>query len=156
MDSNDLRRLIAYSDWANLRMLAALEQVSDRSPDAVRLFAHVITTDGIYLERMKRNDPFPQNFWPEVPLAEIEGRMKANGSAYRSFIDSLGDVDERVSYRNSKGERFNTSIADMLTHLSIHGAHHRGQILHAMRQSGRPSVNLDFITFVREADQSKL
>ena len=153
MRVNDLRRLMDHSGWANSRVLAMLTGVSDRSPDAVRLFAHVITTEAIYLERMRKNDPFPQNFWPEVGLTEIEEQMSATGAAYRSFIDSIGDVDERVSYRNSKGERFNTSIADMVTHLSIHGAHHRGQIVHAMRQPGRPSVNVDFITFVRELDQ---
>ena len=41
---------------------------------------------------------------------------------------SEADLEEKVEYRNTKNEEFATPLVNILTHVVIHGAYHRGQI----------------------------
>jgi len=97
-------------------------------------------------------DPWPQNFWPELALAECATLVAENRLQYEKFFDGLAeaDLEHTVKYRNSKGVEFHTPIKDLLTHVVLHGAYHRGQIAAAIRAAGREPVNTDFIAFVRE------
>lgn len=146
-------RLLDHAQWANARVLAALEG-GDPPARAVALFAHVLTTEAIYHDRMSGLDPWPQDFWPTLSLADCAALAPANRDRYRRFLDNRSDDDlhRRVRYRNSRGVVYHTPIADMLTHLMLHGEHHRGQIAQVLRQSGGHPPMTDFIAFVRERD----
>jgi len=149
-----LRRLMQHADWANRRVLDLLQSTTCAEPRALRLFAHVLTTERIYLERMRELDPWPQNFWPELPLAECAALAEANRGAYENFFETLPEakLDGAIKYRNSKGIEFHTPIKDLLTHVALHGAYHRGQIAAMLRLAGEEPVNTGFITFVREGN----
>ncbi len=146
-----LARLLDHAHWANARTLAALRG-GDPPAEAVRLFAHVLTTEQIYHGRISGLDPWPQDFWPDLSLTACASLVSANRDHYRRFLDERSDEDlrRRVRYRNSQGVVYHTPIADMLTHLMLHGEHHRGQIAQILRQSGKEPAVTDFITFVRE------
>ena len=53
-------RLLDHAHWANARTLASL-QTGDPPAHAVRLFAHVLTTEKIYHGRISGLDPWPQD-----------------------------------------------------------------------------------------------
>lgn len=144
-------RLLAHAHWANARILAALQAAAPPA-EAVRLFAHVLTTEQLYHERMSGRDPWPQDFWPALSLADCARLVPANRDRYRRFLDGLTDEDlaRPARYRNSRGTRYETPLIDMLTHLALHGQHHRGQIVRCLRQHDTPPPVIDFITFVRE------
>ncbi len=147
-----LQRLMQHADWANRRVLELLNGANITEQRTVLLFAHVLKTERIYLERLRALDPWPQNFWPELSLAECALLIAENRREYESFFDALAeaDLEHTVKYRNSKGIEFHTQIKDLLTHVTLHGAYHRGQIAAAIRAAGSEPVNIDFITFVRE------
>ena len=144
-------RLFAHTAWANLRLASALRSTPRLAPQVVRLFAHVLTAERIYLERIRGLDPWPQNFWPEMSLAACETLAGANGEDYARFLAALDPaaLDGAVSYRNSKGDRYETPLVDMLSHVATHGAYHRGQIAAAVRSAGGDPVDTDLITFSR-------
>ena len=55
------------------------------------------------------------------------------------FADmSAADLVSIVAYRNSRGERFEQSLHDVLDHVANHGTHHRGQIVLMLRQAVAP------------------
>ncbi len=146
-----IARLLAHAHWANARTLAAL-QAGEPPAEAVRLFAHVLTTEQIYHERMGEHDPWPQDFWPGLSLEDCAPLVPANHDLYRRFLADRTDEDlgRRVRYRNSRGVVYHTSVIDLLTHLMLHGQHHRGQIAQTLRQHGHEPPVTDFIAFVRE------
>jgi len=47
------------------------------------------------------------------------------------------------------GEPFESTLGDILTHLPIHGQHHRGQIAAHLRASGSVPPVIDFIHAAR-------
>ena len=53
-------------------------------------------------------------------------------------------------YVNSRGQPFENATADVLDHVLLHGAHHRGQASVALRAAGATPPALDFIAWARE------
>jgi uncharacterized damage-inducible protein DinB len=54
------------------------------------------------------------------------------------------------SYKNSRGEDWTSSVADILNQLILHAAHHRGQISLEIRRSGKTPAPVDYIHAVRK------
>jgi uncharacterized damage-inducible protein DinB len=82
---------------------------------------------------------------------ECRKLSEKNHAGYRALLDSASEADLRslISYQNSKGIAFRTSLGDILMHAALHGAYHRGQVAALMRLSGLEPVDTDFITFSR-------
>jgi len=151
-----LARLLDHACWANARTLASLQSV-EPPVEAVRLFAHVLTTERIYHERMEGQDPWPQDFWPDLSLEACASLMPANRDRYRGFLDACDEADllRPVRYRNSRGIVYHTPIVDLMTHVMLHGEHHRGQIAQRLRRYGGEPALTDFIAYVREHDAAE-
>jgi uncharacterized damage-inducible protein DinB len=145
-------RLIRHADWANVRILDALRLALPPNPRALQLLAHILSTEHIYHERMTHKDPWPQDFWPDLSLEQCGALINDNRSQHLAFIEALTepDLDRLIRYRNSRGVAFHTPLKELLLHVALHGAYHRGQIAQAVRQGGGEPVNTDFITFARE------
>ncbi len=87
-----------------------------------------------------------------LTLDECAALAADGAAAYARYLDALTDeaAAREVAYTNSQGASFSTRVSDVLTHVALHGAYHRGQVAAALRAAGAVPVNTDFITFVRE------
>jgi uncharacterized damage-inducible protein DinB len=56
-----------------------------------------------------------------------------------------------ITYRNSAGDEYTSTLEDILTHVSLHGAYHRGQIAASVRAAGDTPTATDYIAFARGA-----
>ena len=65
-------------------------------------------------------------------------------------MNSVADLSQTVTYKNTKGEAWSSSIGDILTHVLMHSAYHRGQIASHMREQGHTPAYTDFIHAVRQ------
>jgi uncharacterized damage-inducible protein DinB len=74
-------------------------------------------------------------------------------TAWASYLGQLtpARLAQSVAYTNSKGEHFCNQVGDILMHVVMHSAYHRGQIAADMRASGLEPVYTDFIHAVRQA-----
>ena len=144
-----LINLTDHMYWANGQILTALQAVP--LPEAIHRFAHILTTEQIYFERISGHDPWPQHFWPELSLEACIPLIATNAEKYQTFLKThtVDMLEQAVSYRNSRGTTFRTPIHEMILHLGLHGQHHRGQIAMGLRRAGaRPPV-VDYITYTR-------
>lgn len=148
-----LSRSLGHTQWGNRRVLEALRQTPTPPPQTVRLLAHLLAAEHVWLLRLRGEDAGGTPIWPEEDLGACQERLTLNVQGYRAFLATLSDtrLEEVVTYPNSSGRVFHTSVGDILHHVFSHGAYHRGQIALLMRQAGLEPVNTDFITFVREA-----
>ena len=62
---------------------------------------------------------------------------------------SADDLAGTVAYRNSKGERFEQGLNEVLDHVANHGTHHRGQIVLLLPQAGFAPPVTDLIAWQR-------
>lgn len=145
-----LRRLVDHLAWANERALASLRETADE--DGLRLLAHLLATEKVWLARIRAGDSSGMEIWPELTLEGCEELMEENVAGYRDLLGELPeeDLSGKVAYENSRGVGFRTPVVEILLHVFVHGAHHRGQIARRVRAAGREPMNTDVITFVRE------
>jgi uncharacterized damage-inducible protein DinB len=90
--------------------------------------------------------------WPKPDLAQCEVEAVALKKLWFEYLDlvTAGDISLPISYKNSKGETWTSTIVDVLTHVVLHSAYHRGQIASHMRSSGQTPAYTDFIHAVRQ------
>ena len=146
-----LRRQFAYDEWANREVLAAIRAAGSGNDRSLQLMSHILAAELLWLERLKQ---IPQSIpvWPKPDLEQCEAQAAQLGGQWLEFLDLItaGDVSQSISYKNSKGEVWTNDIVDILTHVVMHSAYHRGQIATHMRASGQTPAYTDFIHGVRQ------
>ena len=143
-------KMYKHLDWANKRILEYLQTVECDNESVIRLFSHILLAEQVWHARINGEDSsFP--VWGDEDLAACAKLVKWNEERYSALLKDLSDADlERViPYKNSQGKDYVNSIGDILTHVALHGQHHRGQINQRLRATGLKPVNIDFISMVR-------
>lgn len=146
-----LRRLFAYDDWANRQVLAALEPLEVPPPRSVKYLAHIVSAERLWLERLRvQKQTYP--VWPDFSLAQCKLEIAELPGQWTAYLKSLKEdgLSRSLTYRNSKGESWTNAKQDILMHVVMHSAYHRGQIATDMRAAGFTPAYTDFIHGVRQ------
>jgi uncharacterized damage-inducible protein DinB len=141
----DFVRLFRYDDWANREELRTLRESSNAR--AVRLLAHIIGSQWLWYARL-RGEPPREAVWPDISLDGCEQSLDLIGSFWMEFA-SDADMNATIAYTNSKGEPWTSRIEDVLMHVILHGAYHRGQIATLLRAGGEEPAYTDYIHCTR-------
>jgi len=151
MQLERLRQLFDFDLWANRRVLEDVRKAANPG-ESVRLFAHVLAAQDVWLARLNGRSSAGLAIWPERTLEECETEMERLAAAMRTFLD--GATEESLSrelvYSNQSGAEFRQTPLDILTHVALHGQHHRGQILWELRKLGQDVRSADMILYLRE------
>ncbi len=153
-------RMFAYDGWANRECLRAIRTGAGSSGAAsggtvlgsvVRRMAHILSAEKLWLERIKRVPP-SMAVWPGSTLEECEALAGDIAAAWTEYLTKLAPdaLGETIEYKNSKGEAWHSRVEDVLTHVIMHSAYHRGQIAMEMRAAGMEPAYTDFIHAVRQ------
>lgn len=153
MNSNEhFARMFSYDRWANRECLSALKAAGSDDPKVLRLIAHTISAQKLWLERLQR-EPQSMSVWPSSTIAQCAALADDMAAAWKKYLKGLpasGLGEERIDYRNSKGELWSSRVEDVLTHVLMHSAYHRGQVALEMRAAGYVPAYTDFIHAVRQ------
>jgi uncharacterized damage-inducible protein DinB len=144
-------RMLDHIHWANLEMLDALKLTQSHLEKALSLFIHILAAENVWLKRLNELEIRHFDIWPKPSMEDCERLIHENRQGYSQLLKELSESDysRLISYKNSKGDAFTTSISDILTHVSLHGSYHRGQINALLRREGYEPRGTDFITFTR-------
>jgi uncharacterized damage-inducible protein DinB len=164
MTPQDIQSLFAYNAWANQRTLAACRQIS---PDQFTreiggsfrslrdLLVHIAGVEWLYLERWHGRSPTALP-WKEgfATLESIESLWNEVERELLARVAALTPeaLDHPLPFRNTQGNVFSQSLAQVLQHLVNHSTYHRGQVATALRQLGGKAQGTDLIAFYRERD----
>jgi uncharacterized damage-inducible protein DinB len=145
-----LRRLFSYDDWANREVLAGFPASGAVPSRALQLMAHIFAAERLWLERLLTR-PQSVAVWPDFDLQRCRSEAAEMPRLWKEHLQNLGEADlaRTVTYRNSKGEVFTSRVEDILQHVLMHSAYHRGQIALTMRDAGLTPAYTDFIHAVR-------
>jgi uncharacterized damage-inducible protein DinB len=146
-----VRNLFFYDDWANREVLASLQAVNAPPERSVKLLAHILSAERLWLERLlvqKQTLPV----WPLSTLAHCKLEVDQLPGLWKNYLTALGEAGlaRSLTYKNTKGESFNSQKQDILLHVVMHSAYHRGQIAADMRTAGFTPPHTDFIHAVRQ------
>ncbi|NEW09256.1 damage-inducible protein DinB [Paenibacillus sp. SYP-B3998] len=145
-----IQKMYEHLNWANQRILETLQNVEVEFQQ-VSLFSHILYSEQVWIARIKGKDSSQMPIWSDSDLEVCAKLIKQNEDNFKTLLTEIAetDLDNLISYTNSKGKEFKTSIRDILTHVALHGQYHRGQINSRIRADGFEPVNTDYITFVR-------
>lgn len=151
----EIRRLFHHMYWAEDRLMGLFEKPGVEPggmEEVTRLFGHLVAAEQVWLLRVTGGDAASIAIWPHRPLADSVRVAAEVRDGYQRLLGGITDaaLGRVVEYRNSKGTAFRNPLRDILLHVALHGAYHRGQIAAAVRRAGGEPVNTDFITFVRD------
>ena len=145
-----LRRQFVYDAWANREVLNAIRTAGGENTRSLQLMAHILAAERVWLERLKQQTQSVP-VWPEPDLLECVAESEKLASLWMEYLNGMTDLAQVISYKNSKGEAWTSSIGDVLTHVIMHSAYHRGQIASHMRETGQTPAYTDFIHAVRQS-----
>ncbi len=146
-----IRNMFEHLNWANQRILEILKNMEGKNEQVNNLFSHILLAEHVWFTRLKGSDSSKLPIWAEVSLEACAELVNQNNQNFKEFLSGLSNptLEQIVSYRNSKGQEFNNSVRDILTHVALHGQYHRGQINLLLRANEIEPVSVDFITFRR-------
>jgi uncharacterized damage-inducible protein DinB len=147
--TSQLERLLHYDRWANRETLKSLGQAIP-PPRSLKWMGHIIGAEFLWLARME-GETSELPVWPDLSLKEC-GKRLGEVSQLLTGVAKAGPerLAGRISYTNSKGESWTSTVEEILTHLVIHSAYHRGQIAANVRAAGQTPAYTDYIHAVRQ------
>ena len=145
------RRLFTYDEWANREALASLRRAGAPPPRALKWLGHVLGAERLWLGRLQQ-DPKAVAVWPELTLDQCAGEIADLARLWQDYLNARTpeQLSRPIPYVNTKGESYTNTVEDILMHVVIHSAYHRGQIAADVRASGHTPAYTDFIHGVRQ------
>lgn len=149
MDATEVQRLFRYDRWANREVVRALTLASPPSR-TMRRIAHILGAEAQWLGRLQGHGAVLP-IWPELSTSDIQAGLIDVGAACREYVSSLDEaaLGGTCQYANTRGEQFVNAVSDILMHVVMHSAYHRGQIAADLRLAGLEPPVTDFIHAVR-------
>src|SRR5688572_22508247 len=111
-------KLFAWDAWANGEYLTALEKLADPPEKSLKYMAHIVAAEWLWLERLRgQKQRLP--VWPEFTARQSTEEYSRLPDLWRAYIGEVGArITEPMTYVNSKGETWTSSIHDTLTHVT--------------------------------------
>jgi uncharacterized damage-inducible protein DinB len=147
--TSQLERLLRYDLWANRETLNALGQAVP-PPRSLKWMGHIIGSELLWHARME-DGTSELPVWPDLSLKECGKRLGEVSQLLSEVARAGADrLSESIAYTNSKGESWTSTVEEILTHVVIHSAYHRGQIAADVRAAGQIPAYTDYIHAVRQ------
>ncbi len=127
-----------------------------------RTLTHMLLDEWYYVQRMERNELLPYEQWPiraEKPLAfaELERAWSEQAERTRSALQAVRDWGEEFDYRvtDDDGKLMNVTVSasDIFTHMTVHEAHHRAQVMNMLRHLGVTTDAIDYDALMHKRRQ---
>ena len=140
------RRLFAFDHWANLVVLDALEPAVDRVPKALDRLNHIVGASRVWLARVT-GEPGPFGPNPSFSAAALRREIETACAEWNLFLETQSDagLSRVIAYTDTH----RVALGDILTHVPIHGQHHRGQINVDLRDGGIMPPSIDYVHAAR-------
>ena len=163
MQKSDLLLLYDYNYWANQRILAAAEKVSQEEFSAParhnwgglrEILVHVMEAEWVW--RLRCQEQISPTTWPsehDFPtLAMLRQRWQAEEQAMRGYVHSLIDdqLSQALDYRSIAGKPYSNVLWQILTHVVNHGTQHRAECAALLTELGYSPGDIDMIVYLRE------
>lgn len=150
-----------FAAWAAARLVGAAAKLSEEEltrdfkhadKSVLGTLVHTFAADRVWLARVRgqvpgrfldpardMHLPVLQSDWPAVYAGWTEYlKMQTNESLL-----------QRISYKDLKGNPWETPLWQIVLHVVNHGSHHRGQVSAMLRAMGHAPPDVDLIYYYR-------
>ena len=156
-----LREHLHYTAWASQLLVHALEhipsdqltrdfQTSDHS--ILGTLVHVFAADRVWLKRLQGEAVTTFLSDSDFDLRVLQIDWPLLYGKWNEWAAELTDESAAasVSYLDTKGNPYASTVREIVFHVVNHGTHHRGQVAGFLRTLGHTPPQLDLIRYYRE------
>lgn len=139
--------LLEYNHWANKRIIDCITD-QEITKSIVAQMSHIINAHDIWYNRVKKAKP---NFsiWQDHTINKMPGLLANLYFKTVSLFDRLEPTD-LIAYQNGSGDKYQSTLFEIIVHLANHGTYHRGQIIHSLQQLNLRTIGTDYIIYSRK------
>lgn len=162
MDTDIIRSLYRYNQWANTRILDTASQLSHEEYMAQGahphrylhgVLTHILFAEWIWRNRWTGVSPTVRLQPEEFPtLDALKARWQSENAEFQNFLSGL--TGERLNcpfqYSSMDGVRFENLLWESMVHVVNHGTQHRSEAAVILTELGRSPGDLDMILFTRK------
>lgn len=145
--------MINYDHYANNLLLQAIIDAG-KPHRPIQLMAHLLMAERRWLDRCNEIEPYPNDLWPKDFTTEHCAHLiEEYHEEWLAFINKLSDeaFHKIISYQNTAGVDYQTSISDILAHLINHGTHTRAQAGQQLKLAGAQTLPItDYSYYLRQ------
>jgi uncharacterized damage-inducible protein DinB len=171
MKIEEIRRLFAYTEWANARAVEAAEklnaeqllrdvQISHKS--ILGTLLHMAGAEWIWLERWLGDSPTGPQVWVQwqvsdsSTLEQLREKWQPLIAKRTAYLSRLTDAELHSERRFTRlnGETASLPLGHQMQHVINHATHHRGQVIGMIRQFGITPPSTDLLVYLLEAGRS--
>ncbi|HEY3295438.1 MAG TPA: DinB family protein [bacterium] len=148
-----LQKLFAHEQWANHKLLTALQAAPSVPSRTAELCPHIMAAHGFWEQRLAGEAVDFRRFewFPQLSVEECLTRNEQSAQHWARYLAALPDpLDRQTLTFPSPNGPVTLRIVDILTQLHGHSIHHRAQISTDLRAAGLEPVITDYIWFCRE------
>ena len=160
VSADTLRLHLDYSAWASNRMLEAASKLNEEElsrdfntsdKTVAGTLAHAFAADRVWLGRIQGNPPASFIDDNDRRLDVLRQEWPALQQRWKQWAAPLADRDvlPKISYKDLKGNPYQTPLWQIMLHVVNHATHHRGQVSGFLRAMGHTPPPLDLIAFYR-------
>jgi len=140
--------LFEYNHHFNQQLATVFNELpSQTSEKSVKLYNHVLNAHQVWNSRI-RKDQKVFGVWDIHPIADLKEIDHTNLINSMRILDE-SDLGHTISYINSRGDAYTSSVRDILFHVINHSTYHRGQIAMEFKQQGIAPLITDYIFYKR-------
>src|SRR5262245_45015222 len=154
-DPSQLRKLVAYNQWANEKILRAIagmtaeelaQPVDAYVGSVAKNLQHILLATRVWLARWKGETPPALGEPVPAPWSDAYAATHAD---FRAFVEPLtdADADRVVHYKDSRGNPFALPLGQRVTHLVNHSTHHRAETGMLLERRGRSPGDMDYLYY---------
>jgi uncharacterized damage-inducible protein DinB len=146
-----LERLNDHRAWANRLCDGWLTAHAPSDDYCLKMLSHVLRAEDVWLDRLRGGVP-ANTIWNVLAAEELAPLRAANDAGLAAVLAGDPALMTRVfRYSRFDGTPMESTGADIVTHVCMHGAYHRAQIAAHAARTGLPKLPVtDFIAWARE------
>jgi uncharacterized damage-inducible protein DinB len=148
---NQFTHLFKYNDWATIATASSLKGLEKKDERLGKLLSHIISAQKLWLNRVLEREIMVKP-WDELSVQECISQSTFVTAEWINLLESFNDkdLDKRIEYTNTKGEKYVSTIKDIVTQVINHSTYHRAQIAQRVKTlGGKPAVT-DYIVYQRQ------
>ncbi len=139
-------KVFHFEYWANKKVMDQLIANNNVAEKALQLFSHVLFAQKIWLNRI---GVAQENIREDYKPKAFNTILDHNYVEMIAFIKRQKEFNTNISYTDLSGKNHRSTLQDILNHISIHGAYHRGQIVQLIKLTSNESIVTDYIAYAR-------
>lgn len=139
--------LLLYNDTFNRKYIDFCREHQEKiSEKALLLLSHLINAQNIWNTRILGGNIL--GVWDVFPFEKLKKLNEKNLKTSLEILENE-DLEKGIPYTNSKGEKFENKLKDIIFHYNNHCTYHRAQIATEIKNAGLEPPISDYIFYKR-------